>query len=162
MNIHLQETQILMTKAIKKVEGILDDSTDSQALNAANCLSGLISRYVKLIETVELEKRIERLEKINNMLDLIPPEKWGKRRKIDLFVLRPSVDLGKLAGDFEPNLPPLFRYFMRGQGVKETASPDWLSMILFDKNYITALIRQGEKDAMAKIDELESFLTDTE
>lgn len=107
-----------------------------------------------------LDQDAERLEKINKMLDLIPPEKWGKRRKIDLFVLRPSIDLGKLAVDFEPNLPPLFRYFMRGQGVKETSSPDWLSMILFDKKYITALIRQGEKDAMAQIDQLEGFLTD--
>ena len=104
-----------------------------------------------------LDQDAERLEKTNKMLDLIPREKWGKHRKIDLFVLRPSIDLGRLAGNFESNMPPLFRYFMRGQGVKETASPDWLSMILFDKKYITALIRQGEKDAMSKIDELEHF-----
>jgi len=105
-----------------------------------------------------LDQDAARLNKMNDMLNLIPPEERQGRRKIDLFVLRPSIDLGKLAGNFEPNMPPLFRYFLRGQGVKETASPDWLSMILFDREYITALIRQGEKDAMNRIDELEIFL----
>jgi len=104
-----------------------------------------------------LDQDANRLKRMNRMLDKIPREQWGNRRKIDLFVLRPSVDLGKLAGHFEPNLPPLFRYFLRGQGVKETASPDWLSMVLFDRDYITELVRQGEKDGEAHIGDLTEF-----
>jgi hypothetical protein len=62
----LDDAQILMTKAIKRIEKVLDEGNDNQAMNAGNCLSGLVSRYVKLVETAELEKRLEAIEKRMN------------------------------------------------------------------------------------------------
>ncbi len=59
----LDDAQILMTKAIKRIETAIEDESDAKAINAGNCLSGLISRYAKLIETVQLEKRLDALEK---------------------------------------------------------------------------------------------------
>lgn len=58
----LDDAQILMTKAIKRIEKALDDENDAKAINAGNCLSGLVNRYAKLVETVQLEKRIDTLE----------------------------------------------------------------------------------------------------
>ena len=65
--ITLDDTQIVMSKAVRRIEKIIDEGDDAQAMNAGNCLSGLISRYVKLVETVELERRIEKLEEQQKM-----------------------------------------------------------------------------------------------
>jgi NTE family protein len=77
---------------------------------------------------------------------------------VRLLTLRPSADLGKMAGQFEADLPRSFRFLTRGLGTKETRSPDFLSLILFDQDYLRALIEMGEEDAEARVDEIEAFL----
>ena len=82
-----------------------------------------------------------------------------KMRIVDILVIRPSRDLGKLAGEFEPRLPPLFRYLTRGLGTRRTASPDIISLILFQVDYLKRLIEIGEEDATAQGDAIQAFLT---
>lgn len=65
--ITLEDAQKVMSKAIRRVERIVDEGDDAQAMNAGNCLSGLISRYTKLVETVDLERRIQKLEQQQKM-----------------------------------------------------------------------------------------------
>jgi len=96
----------------------------------------------------------ERLLKINRMVEAIPPERRGAFRRIDLVLLRPSQDLGRLAGEFEPELPRGFRFLSRGLGTRETASPDLLSLVLFQPGYLERLIAIGEGDAEARGEEL--------
>ncbi len=96
----------------------------------------------------------DRLEKMNRLIDALPPERRAGLRKIDVVLLRPSRDLGRLAGEFEPDLPRAFRFLSRGLGTRETASPDLLSLVLFDPRYLTQLIQIGEADAAAHGDEL--------
>ena len=100
-----------------------------------------------------------RLERLNRLIDGMPPEKRGDLSQVRLLTLRPSADLGKLAGHFERDLPRAFRFLTRGLGTKETRSPDFLSLILFDQEYLRGLIEMGERDAEARADEIEAFLT---
>jgi len=60
----LQQCQLRLTDAVHRLEKIIleEQSTDAQAIQAVHALSGAISRYAGLIETVELEKRITKLE----------------------------------------------------------------------------------------------------
>jgi NTE family protein len=104
-----------------------------------------------------LDQDADRLQRTNEMLKKIPEEKRNGKRIIDLFILRPSQDLGKLAGDYEAKLPAAFRYLMRGQGVHEISSPDWLSMIMFQHEYVSRLIELGEQDAENRLEELKIF-----
>jgi NTE family protein len=99
-----------------------------------------------------------RLERLNELLDGLPEEGRRGLKQVRLLTLRPSVDLGKLAGRFESQLPRAFRFLTRGLGTKETRSPDFLSMVLFQPDYLTALIEIGEKDANARAGEIEAFL----
>ena len=94
-----------------------------------------------------LDQDVRTLERMNQLLGKIAKDKHGKRRIVDLFVMRPSEDLGKLAGGFETELPYMFRYLSRGLGTLETKSPDWLSMVMFDPKYLDHLIKLGELDA---------------
>jgi NTE family protein len=71
-----------------------------------------------------------------------------------VVLLRPSRDLGRLAGEYEPELPRAFRFLTRGLGTKQTASPDLLSLVLFRPRYLRRLIEIGEADAEARRDEL--------
>lgn len=99
-----------------------------------------------------------RLDRINRLIDAVPQEQRGGLRRVRLLTLRPSADLGKMAGQFESQLPGAFRFMTRGLGTKETRSPDFLSMVLFQPDYLTALIEVGEQDAEARVGEIEAFL----
>jgi NTE family protein len=75
-------------------------------------------------------------------------------------VLRPSQDLGRLAAGHEPRLPKAFRFLTRGLGTRETESPDFLSLILFQGDYLTRLIEIGEADAEARREEIAALVGD--
>lgn len=99
-----------------------------------------------------------RLERINSLLKELPPEKRGDLRPVELLILRPSQDLGKLANDYEPRLDAAFRFFTRGLGTKRTRSNDLLSLIMFQSDYLNRLLELGVRDGEARIDELLELL----
>ena len=101
-----------------------------------------------------------RLERINRLIERLPDEDRGGMKPVRLLVIRPSVDLGKLAGDYEPQLPTAFRMLTRGFGAKETSSPDVLSMLMFQPDYLARLVEMGEADAEARADEIGEFIED--
>jgi NTE family protein len=105
-----------------------------------------------------IDEDILRLRKVNQLLLNMPPDKREHMRVVDIMVLRPSQDLGRMARNFEPRLPPFFRYLTRGLGTQKTASPDLISLILFQSDYLKALIDLGEKDALAAGDAIQRFL----
>jgi NTE family protein len=97
-------------------------------------------------------------QRLNKLIEELPPEKRGLLRPIELFVLRPSRDLGKMANEFEAALPPAFRFLTRGLGTRDARSNDLLSLIMFQPDYLAGLIAIGEADVTARIDEIAAFL----
>ena len=88
----------------------------------------------------------------------MPEERRMGLRPIELLVLRPSEDLGRLANAYEADLPKGFRFFTRGLGTKETRSNDMLSLVMFQTDYVKRLIELGEADALDKRRDIEAFL----
>jgi len=103
-----------------------------------------------------------RLERLNQLLAMLPPEHRAGLEPVKLLVLRPSQDLGKLASQFEAQLPRSFRFLTRGLGTRETKSPDILSFVLFQPDYLRTLMEIGEADADARIEEIANFLLPAE
>jgi len=101
-----------------------------------------------------------RLERLNRLLEALPEDKRHGLEPIKLLVLRPSVDLGRLSSRFEAQLPRSIRFLTRGLGTRETESPDVLSLILFQADYLRNLMEVGEADAAARHDEILEFLAD--
>ena len=67
----LENAMLKMTDAVKQMEKIIldgdyDPKTVQTKIQAVHALSGIISRYTKLIETADIIERIEALE--NNQL----------------------------------------------------------------------------------------------
>ena len=95
------------------------------------------------------------LDRLNR---LIEGEVDNGLRPIDLLLLRPSQDLGKLAAHYEPRLPRGFRFFTRGLGAGRSGGSDFISMLMFQRDYIAKLIELGEVDADAKTEEVDRLL----
>jgi NTE family protein len=109
-----------------------------------------------------LEADIERLERINQTLALVPEPVTGGQttplRSIPLFVLRPSCDLGLLAKETLRKLPTLIQYLFRGLGVSTRTGWDLLSYLAFDWTYTAKLVKLGYADAMARADAIRDFI----
>lgn len=97
------------------------------------------------------------LERINKLVDDLPRHKRHGMRPIQLLQLRPSVDLGRLAGEHNPTLPSTLRFLTSGLGTEETLSPDWLSVLLFEETYIEQLLEIGYEDAKNQHDRIAAF-----
>jgi NTE family protein len=106
-----------------------------------------------------LEADVERIERINRTLARVPagaaPEGL---RPVRLMVLRPSRDLGALAAGCGAKLPPPIRWVVRRMGGHRAAAVDFLSYLLFDPAYTTALIELGYADGRAEWPRIEEFL----
>jgi NTE family protein len=98
------------------------------------------------------------MQMINSLLARLPDAQHDGLRHIDLLMLRPSVDLGRLANEYEPELPRAFRFLTRGLGTRETRSNDMLSLVMFQSDYVRRLVDLGEADASRRISDIRRFL----
>jgi NTE family protein len=100
------------------------------------------------------------MQQINEVVARLPERQRDGLRRIELLVLRPSMDLGRLANTYEAELPRAFRFLTRGLGTRETRSNDMLSLVMFQTDYVKRLIELGEADAKARLPEIRHFLGD--
>ncbi|MCG8673226.1 MAG: patatin-like phospholipase family protein [Pseudomonadales bacterium] len=99
-----------------------------------------------------LEYDVERLEKINDSLEMIPGHvlnKHGVRlRPIECLVISPSQCLDQIANRYARTLPPTIRFFMGGIGATKSSGSSILSYLLFERLFCNDLIDLGYHDAM--------------
>lgn len=100
----------------------------------------------------------EAMRRLSTLARRLPPEQRDGVRPVDLLVLRPSQDLSRLAAEHEVELPGPFRFLMRGLGTRETETPDWLSMLLFEPAYLRRVMALGEADAVRRRADIAAFL----
>ena len=107
-----------------------------------------------------LESDIERLERINELVELIPEplRAQQKLRSIDHLVVSPSQELDKIAGRNVRYLPKSLRFFLRSTGA--TASGGGAaaaSYLLFARPFVDELIALGYRDTIWNRDEIRKF-----
>jgi len=107
----------------------------------------------------QLDADALQLQQVNHLVSQLPEAQRDGLRQIDLLMLRPSQDLGRLANAYEPDLPRAFRFLTRGLGTRETRSNDMLSLVMFQSDYVRRLMELGEADASARITDIRQFLT---
>ncbi|MFB6240571.1 MAG: patatin-like phospholipase family protein, partial [Gemmatimonadota bacterium] len=110
------------------------------------------------LDTLETDARW--LRRVNRLVSRLPEEERGREplHEVDLLVLRPSRDLGRLAAEYEQELPRTLRFLSRGLGTRESESPDLVSYLLFERGYLRRLIELGERDAERQWPRIASFL----
>jgi NTE family protein len=105
-----------------------------------------------------LDQDVLRLERLNRLLRDLPERKRHGLKPVDILVIRPSENLSRLSADYEPRLPKGFRFLTRSLGTRETKSPDFLSLLMFQPDYLKHLIDLGEKDAESQGEEIDRLV----
>lgn len=107
-----------------------------------------------------LDADAARLTRINHTLSHIPEDvrREYALRHIDLLVIRPNRDLGRLALEYQDNLPRSLRFFLKGLGTRGGRNADFISYLLFEEGYIGHLMRLGEEDAERQWPKIARFL----
>ncbi|MBC7895785.1 MAG: patatin-like phospholipase family protein [Cytophagaceae bacterium] len=108
-----------------------------------------------------IDQDVMRMERLNRLIERVPMDRRDDLRFIDMLVLRPSIDLGKLAREYEPRLPRVFRFLTRGLGTRRTESPDILSLVMFQEDFLRRLIDLGEADADAQWHRISRFIEES-
>ena len=102
---------------------------------------------------------VERMSRVNATLSLVPAEqkKTLALRPVDYLWIRPSVDIGHLAGDLFDRLPRVIRYLMKGLGSSREAA-EITSYLLFDPDFCGQLVNVGYQDALDQRTDIAHFL----
>jgi NTE family protein len=107
-----------------------------------------------------LEVDLERLQRINNTLRMIPEAnlKNHELRPIESMVISPSVEINKIAEQHAHTLPGTMRILSRAIGAMRRDGSALLSYILFEEPFCRALIELGYEDTVAKRAQILRFL----
>ena len=115
-----------------------------------------------LLDTIfsdTLNSDLERLERVNNTLKLIPQESRDRLslRPIETLVIKPSEDLSNIAARYYHHMPYAVKVLLGLIGINQQSDSSIASYLLFEKAYTSALIELGYQDAMCQIDEIKAF-----
>jgi NTE family protein len=105
---------------------------------------------------------IERLQRINRTISLIPREKQvatgSVLRPVEVLVISPSQPLERVAMRFVSELPRTVRFLLRGIGAMNRNGSNLASYLLFERGFCGALIDLGYRDTMERRREVLEFL----
>jgi NTE family protein len=102
---------------------------------------------------------IERMERINRTLKLVPPEslKDAQLRPIRLLFITPSQPLERIAARFLHELPRSVRFILRPTGALNRSGSNLASYLLFEAGFCRALIDLGYEDTARREAEVREF-----
>lgn len=105
---------------------------------------------------------IERLNRINLTLSMLPPEYLAKTplKPVELLVIAPSERLDGIASRHIDSLPAPIRTMLSGIGATETRGAALASYLLFESSYTCELIRLGQRDTHARKEDVLRFFGD--
>jgi NTE family protein len=154
--LHLGAERILV---ISTVRGALGQGEPTARQSAYPSLARIVGVTLNSILYGHMESDAAQMRRFTELARTCPAARATGLRPVDVFVLRPSLDLGEIAAELEKELPRAIRYLTRGLGTREPNSADLLSAVLFEAKYTCRLIECGQHDAEQHLDSLVQFLT---
>jgi NTE family protein len=135
-------------------ERIKTEAYPSLAQIAGHCLNSIF------LDSLEVD--LERLQRINRTLSILPRELQAQNstplRPVEFRMISPSEALEKIAAGHVHELPRTVRVLLYTVGALKKGGSNLVSYLLFERGYCRALIKLGYEDAMKRRDDLMSFL----
>jgi NTE family protein len=104
---------------------------------------------------------IERLERINRTVRLIPPDKLTDSgvalRPVKVLFITPSQPIERIAARFLHELPRTVRFILRPTGALNRSGSNLASYLLFEESFCRALIDLGYQDTVSRADEVKEL-----
>jgi NTE family protein len=108
---------------------------------------------------------IERLQRINRTVTLIPPDKLEGSslmlRPVKVLFITPSQPIERIAARFVHQLPRSVRMVLRPTGALTRSGSNLASYLLFEESFCRALIDLGYQDTMVREAEVKEFFSGT-
>ena len=151
--IHLGAKRILIIS-------LAPEQHSSDTLPSDPSSSDIAGHLLDTVFTDALTSDIERLQRVNNTIKLVPERKREQLnlRHIDNLVLKPSKNLDELTHKHFHKLPYNIRSLLRLFGVNAGDATGLSSFLLFEQDYCKELITLGYQDTQARLDEVCGFL----
>jgi NTE family protein len=151
---------------------VLIVGTGRQATDQARARSNIYPSFAQIaghaLNSIFLDSLlvdIERLERINRTLRLIPPEKLEGSsvtlRPVKVLFISPSQPIERLAARFLHELPRSVRFILRPTGALSRSGSNLASYLLFEESFCRALIDLGYQDTLAREAEVREFFSGT-
>ncbi len=156
--IHMGADRVLVIGAGRANE---PPSTPAAAVAPYPSLAQVAGHALSSIFLDTLSADIERTQRINHTLSLIPPEAraHSSLRPVQLLVISPSQRLDSLAAQHVAELPPSVRALLGILGVQpgDPRSGALASYLLFEPGYTRALMQLGWEDTFRQRSEVCQF-----
>ncbi|MCB1935588.1 MAG: patatin-like phospholipase family protein [Nitrosomonas sp.] len=156
--LHLGAEKILIIGVHKEA----DDPPERVATTNYPSLAQIAGHAMNSIFVDSLDVDLERLQRINQTVQIIPDEKLQEKniklRPVDTMMISPSVEINEIAQLYTQSLPLLMRSLYRAIGAMSPNGSTLLSYVLFEAPFCQALIELGRNDTLQKKDELLQFL----
>jgi len=106
---------------------------------------------------------IERLERINRTVRLIPPDRLAdsstQLRPVKVLFITPSQPIERIAARFIHELPVTVRFILKPTGALSRSGSNLASYLLFEESFCRALIDLGYQDTISREAELREFFS---
>jgi NTE family protein len=121
----------------------------------------MLSRFNRLLEVLETALTPAELARVHQVM---VESRGAEYRRLETLVLRPTDDIGLMAGDHLLTEVPRMRLrrlegwvLRRTLRATQRQEADWASYLLFDGAFAAKLIELGKRDARAKAAEIRAF-----
>jgi NTE family protein len=140
----------------------LQQRTDRVKVSTHPSLAQIAGHALNSIFLDSLEVDLERLQRINRTIEMIPMDVLSRAsyplHRVDFRVISPSEELEQIAVKYAGELPRTIRALLYTVGATRKSGAVLLSYLLFEKSYCRALIQLGYQDSMNRKEDLLAFL----
>jgi NTE family protein len=153
--IHLGATRVLVVGAGRMGEAARDRAGTVRYPSLAQVAGHALSSI--FLDALAVD--IERLQRINQTLSAVPAEFRARvpLRPVELLVISPSERLDDIAVRHTRSLPRPVRALLTGIGATEKRGAALASYLLFEASYTCELVRLGQRDTLARRDDVLAF-----
>jgi NTE family protein len=157
--IHLGASKILVVGAGRMLEPPKKNDSEPTYPSLAHIAGHALSSI--FLDSLAVD--VERMQRINQTLELIPEEKRQAThlRPVQLLLIAPSQRLDAIAAKHADALPQTVKSLLKTLGASQNASQGQgnalVSYLLFESAYTQELMALGEADAQAQKEEIHKF-----